>query len=1302
MKKYIFFQIGILVSLLIPISQIYGQIVPKFGSVQLTYPINNSVFQQNASGSANISFAGQILKGTYYTPSQLNNFAIQIQQYDYATGSWTNSNSYVYSIVLENCKLPNGDPCSNDPTIDPKTFYLNGNNITTLSKGWYRAAIGYNTNLRATCGTTTKFIPLTAWSTFGVGDVYVVAGQSNVSGFTRDYDNTLVPFESQSANIVGSLPEGGLPTNLLTDSEIPEGSIIYRINKSRSAEGNTAPQGLPLYISQNSTTGDVGFRKFISGKSGQVNVMSIAPNGVDSWAWCRFSKEMVNDVSKKYPVLTFNTAIPNTKVSQWNNGYFDSHLKKTLQMYGGAFGVKAVLWQQGEADTKDMSENSSYSTTNYQSALNNIISLSRTAMGVNTTGLSWVIAKTSYVTSTGTAAQNVGLLTSSPLGTTTSAGYSWSIKADRSASGNLNEKQGNLTNSTNKIFEGPDTDFWGKEFRSEAQRIHFDGYEGTGTNGSSGLKNLGLEWYNKVKVLDNSNNISPLQPNKIKVTKNGNQYTLSLVNPSNGANITTGFFYWIRNELGIGSQEMTSSTYPIATNIPSPYYITCYYQANANSPLTPSQPYYVQQTCSGCRVGTTTTALSRGITLPANGGSGYSLFDNIKDGAFPKINTCLSWVTVSFDESTNTLVATASSNNTGNTRSGTITVVDEVTGATIQTLNLTQSATAGCTQTDLSSLTPTNPSNEWQGYGTMQNNLSIINNALQVGGYTTGNGIGTHAGSGLVRLTYNLAAQYSTFSFRVGRDDEADNCNCGTQKVQFKVYVDDVLQFTSPLMGTTDAAYPHPNQAPQSINVVGANTLRLEVNDGGDNLYGDHADWLDAILYCGSPPSCTVAPPAPTNVSASPSAISAGSSSTLSATCATGAVTWSTGAVGNTITVSPTSSTTYTAKCVSGTCPPSGIVSVGVTVSTGSCSVVTNGLVMGTWNINSQSYPLVARFFNGQYWLTQRNGTNPDNFVVRGSQMLQRSDVSLVNGSYSGLIACFAWQYSNNGGLAGPTNFSTPSGYTLYYSQDGTPYYQVSGVQPSCTNTDLGNGWSYASAAINPPPKVNAKQDGTTPIKINTTSYAKGIGTHAFSEIIYTLGNHSFTNFKASVGRDFASYGCNCGGQTVVFKVYDNTTGTLIGGPVIKGINQNATDMTVPISGVSSLKLVVEDGGDNNWGDWADWANARVECPNNNLRQGVEQMLQEETIQGLEIFPNPTNDKLTVKFSLTESSKVSFDIVDMQGRMLAGGVPQTYQYKGEAGIHTFIIDVSKLNVGSYLLRGVLGTKLEVKKFVVER
>ena len=89
--------------------------------------------------------------------------------------------------------------------------------------------------------------------------------------------------------------------------------------------------------------------------------------------------------------------------------------------------------------------------------------------------------------------------------------------------------------------------------------------------------------------------------------------------------------------------------------------------------------------------------------------------------------------------------------------------------------------------------------------------------------------------------------------------------------------------------------------------------------------------------------------------------------------------------------------------------------------------------------------------------------------------------------------------------------------------------------------------------------------------------------------------------------------------------------------------------------------------------------------------------IPEEIIEGLTIFPNPTNDKLTTKFSLAEASKVSFEIIDIQGRNL-----ENYNYKGKAGLHTFIIDVSKLNAGNYILRGLLGTKLEIKKFVVEQ
>ena len=75
---------------------------------------------------------------------------------------------------------------------------------------------------------------------------------------------------------------------------------------------------------------------------------------------------------------------------------------------------------------------------------------------------------------------------------------------------------------------------------------------------------------------------------------------------------------------------------------------------------------------------------------------------------------------------------------------------------------------------------------------------------------------------------------------------------------------------------------------------------------------------------------CT--PPAAPTVSANPSSISAGGSSTLSASGCGGTVNWSTGASGNTTTVSPSSTTSYTATCTQNGCTSSNSNSVTVTV----------------------------------------------------------------------------------------------------------------------------------------------------------------------------------------------------------------------------------------------------------------------------------------------------------------------------------------------------------------------------------
>jgi Secretion system C-terminal sorting domain len=100
---------------------------------------------------------------------------------------------------------------------------------------------------------------------------------------------------------------------------------------------------------------------------------------------------------------------------------------------------------------------------------------------------------------------------------------------------------------------------------------------------------------------------------------------------------------------------------------------------------------------------------------------------------------------------------------------------------------------------------------------------------------------------------------------------------------------------------------------------------------------------------------------------------------------------------------------------------------------------------MGTWNVTG--HQLVAKYYNGQYWLVQRIATGPEKFLVRGSEMLTRSDVTLANSSYSSLVGCFGWTYSGYGGLQPPTSaqFATPAGWQYGTEPDGTPFYTSTG-----------------------------------------------------------------------------------------------------------------------------------------------------------------------------------------------------------------------------------------------------------------
>ena len=76
------FRLHLLFVLLLSFSKSFAQLTPiidQYGSIQINYPLNNSVFQQNSAGQASITIAGQVLKGTYYTNAELNSLQIKIE-----------------------------------------------------------------------------------------------------------------------------------------------------------------------------------------------------------------------------------------------------------------------------------------------------------------------------------------------------------------------------------------------------------------------------------------------------------------------------------------------------------------------------------------------------------------------------------------------------------------------------------------------------------------------------------------------------------------------------------------------------------------------------------------------------------------------------------------------------------------------------------------------------------------------------------------------------------------------------------------------------------------------------------------------------------------------------------------------------------------------------------------------------------------------------------------------------------------------------------------------------------------------
>ena len=130
-----------------------------------------------------------------------------------------------------------------------------------------------------------------------------------------------------------------------------------------------------------------------------------------------------------------------------------------------------------------------------------------------------------------------------------------------------------------------------------------------------------------------------------------------------------------------------------------------------------------------------------------------------------------------------------------------------------------------------------------QGWKNAQTNLSVAGQPMQMGGKLYSRGVGTHAPSEAV---IKLGGCGERFRAVVGVNDLGRR---EPGSVEFVVLANDKPLFRSGVLRGGDAPKP------VDLSLAGVDLLKLQVTDGGDNTFSDHANWADAVItYAGSPP----------------------------------------------------------------------------------------------------------------------------------------------------------------------------------------------------------------------------------------------------------------------------------------------------------------------------------------------------------------------------------------------------------------------------------------------------------------
>ena len=286
-----------------------------YAQIQITFPVSRIVFQRNNNNQASVNITG----------SYLQHFdRIEARAVPVATGQGTELGWTTIQSILTNGLF---------------------NGFLDLKGGWYNIEVRGILNNKVVTSATLERV--------GVGEVFVVAGQSNAQGDNRFAGAEIGASDDRVSTIDYYEP-------VLDESKLPF-KFSHMDNSTKMAPYNYVPW----------FWGRLG-DKLAQRLNVPVLFYGAALGGIGAHIWERSAKG--EDLTKELPMFI---AVP---------GMPYRALKATLQHYATRTGLRGVLWQQGESDTETRTED-------YFSYLKTIIETSRKDSGKE--NLAWMIARSS-------------------------------------------------------------------------------------------------------------------------------------------------------------------------------------------------------------------------------------------------------------------------------------------------------------------------------------------------------------------------------------------------------------------------------------------------------------------------------------------------------------------------------------------------------------------------------------------------------------------------------------------------------------------------------------------------------------------------------------------------------------------------------------------------------------------------------------------------------------------------------------------------------------------------------------------